>query len=39
VITAIANSQLYIRRRLLNYLRKVSLRLLISRKCLRETKS
>ena len=37
-MTVIANSQLYISRRLLDYLEKVSLRLLTSKKCLKETK-
>ena len=39
VITAIANLQLYIRRKLLNYLKKVFLRLLTSKKYLKETES
>jgi len=39
VITAIANLRLYVRRRLLDYLKEAFLRLLTSRKCLKETKS
>ena len=39
VITVIANLRLYVRRRLLNYLKKASLRLLTSKKYLKETKS
>ena len=39
VITVIANLQLYIRRRLLNYLKKVFLKLLTFKKYFKETES